>query len=88
MPAIAPRGGLKPARCPWLLCQLQDLAGHFTDQAVALYRLLDHQPQYRGVSLPTSIGPPGSASVIAMPATIGARRSTSHSLSVKSALWS
>src|SRR6185437_3153602 len=38
------------------------------------------------VSLTTSIGPPGSAIVIAMPATCGARTSVAHSSSVKSAL--
>src|SRR5918994_4638420 len=37
------------------------------------------------VSFRTSIGPPGSASVIAMPATIGERTSVAHSSSVKSA---
>src|SRR3954454_7656660 len=38
------------------------------------------------VSLTTSIGPPGSDSEIAMPATNGARLSRAHSSSVKSAL--
>jgi hypothetical protein len=35
--------------------------------------------------LTTSIGPPGSANVIAMPATIGERTTVAHSSSVKSA---
>jgi hypothetical protein len=43
----------------------------------------------RSVAIPsfkTSIGPPGSAIVIAIPATIGARRTRSHSSSVNDAL--
>jgi hypothetical protein len=42
----------------------------------------------RSVAIPSleiSIGPPGSAIVIAKPATIGARRTRSHSSSVKDA---
>jgi hypothetical protein len=42
----------------------------------------------RSVAIPSfeiSIGPPGSAIVIAIPATIGARRTRSHSSSVKDA---
>jgi hypothetical protein len=38
------------------------------------------------VSLTTSMGPPGSASVIAVPARNGARRTAAHSSSLKSAL--
>ena len=38
------------------------------------------------VSLVASMGPPGSASEIAMPATIGARSTRVHSSSVKSVL--
>ena len=87
-PAFAPLPGLNPVS-GFLRC----LESSATSRAIAATR--SPRPpasaapstvfSVADVSLTASIGPPGSASEIAMPATNGARLIRAHSASVKSA---
>ena len=76
-----------PRRVPFLLDHGLDIEGHRSEQSSWLGGTVAAR-SVAIISFEISIGPPGSAIVMAIPATIGARSTRSHSSSVNDASMS